>query len=175
MKLSPYMESTNILMNLSADECSDCLIEMIRTVDDGLVRDRTELISATLSREQLAPTGIGNGIAIPHTMTDAIKKAVLLIGRSRTGIDFFASDGRPARLIFLVLAPRSKRPLFFSLMSAIIKLMREEDASPTMLSAGDPADIIAYIRAYEHHNFLGNLKQGSIIEPVLSGARGLLL
>jgi mannitol/fructose-specific phosphotransferase system IIA component (Ntr-type) len=60
---------------------------------------------AVLERELVAPTGLGDEVAIPHAAVEGLERPLLALGRSTRGIDFDAHDGRLARLIFLLLIP----------------------------------------------------------------------
>ncbi len=60
---------------------------------------------SVLERELVAPTGLGDEVAIPHAPVEGLKKAVVALGLSPSGIDFDAPDGRPAKIVFLLLLP----------------------------------------------------------------------
>ena len=64
------------------------------------------IINAVWSREELMPTGLGHGVAVPHARMAGIKTPVVAVGFSRGGIDFDAFDGEPAHLILLLLTPQ---------------------------------------------------------------------
>ena len=58
-----------------------------------------------LEREPVAPTGLGDEVAIPHAAVEGLKRPLLAMGRAPRGIDFDAPDGRAARFVFLLLIP----------------------------------------------------------------------
>jgi PTS system fructose-specific IIC component len=58
-----------------------------------------------LERELVAPTGLGDEVAIPHAAVEGLDRPLLALGRAPGGIDFDAPDGRPARIVFLLLIP----------------------------------------------------------------------
>jgi Kef-type K+ transport system membrane component KefB/mannitol/fructose-specific phosphotransferase system IIA component (Ntr-type) len=60
---------------------------------------------AVLEREMVAPTGLGDEVAIPHAAVEGLTRPVVALGLSQEGIDFDAPDGRPARIVFLLLLP----------------------------------------------------------------------
>jgi len=69
----------------------------------GLDTDRLE--KAVWEREEILPTGIGNGVAIPHARVADVDDALVVAGICETGVDFDAPDGKPAYLIFLIITP----------------------------------------------------------------------
>jgi mannitol/fructose-specific phosphotransferase system IIA component (Ntr-type) len=79
-------------------------------VEAGVVPEAEEssIHQALLQREEQASTGIGRGIAVPHTQHTAARRLVATIGYSRRGIDFRSCDGEPVHLIFLLLSPPSR-------------------------------------------------------------------
>jgi len=147
MNLARLITEDHIIMDLQSTESSDCIVEMTRALDKTVVNDRTELISSILGREQLAPTGIENGIAIPHTKTDAVRKPALVIGRSRKGVEFHANDGKPSHLIFLLLLPARKKGLLFSLMSGIIKCVRDAEKRERLFDTDDVQTFMEHLGA----------------------------
>ena len=62
-----------------------------------------EVQRAVLAREHVQATGIGNGVAVPHARLPGLKGPVVGVGISQEGLDFDAPDGRPARIVFLIL------------------------------------------------------------------------
>jgi PTS system nitrogen regulatory IIA component len=58
-----------------------------------------------VEREELGSTGIGKGIAIPHSRSLLVSKLELAIGRSTKGVSFDTIDKKPAHLFFLIVAP----------------------------------------------------------------------
>jgi Kef-type K+ transport system membrane component KefB/mannitol/fructose-specific phosphotransferase system IIA component (Ntr-type) len=85
-----------------------------------------QLAAAVLEREQLAPTAIGEGIAVPHARLAELHEAVLVVGRSLKGIDFDAPDGLPAHLVFLILTPEHDLTLQLQILSGIATAMSDQ-------------------------------------------------
>ena len=67
--------------------------------------DASELVAALLRREDLGSTGLGGGIAIPHTRMPGIQRPFSALAILRTPIAFDAIDGRPVDIVFLLVAP----------------------------------------------------------------------
>jgi PTS system fructose-specific IIA component len=83
--------------------CIDFLLDL--AADADRVTDRDAVRSALLERESSAPTGMGNGVAVPHAMTAAVTRPTVTFARSERGVEFDAPDGDPATLLFCLLVP----------------------------------------------------------------------
>jgi len=97
-----------LMPNLVANTKEQAIRAMVGGLAEaGAVPDgqQEHVISAILRREQLASTGIGRGVAIPHTKHDGVNRLVAAAAHSRTGIDFESLDGEPVHLIFLLVSP----------------------------------------------------------------------
>jgi len=97
-----------LMPDLVADTWQQAIRAMVGSLAEaGALPDghQEDVISAILRREQLASTGIGRGVAIPHTKHDAVRRLVATVAHSRKGIDFESLDGEPVHLIFLLVSP----------------------------------------------------------------------
>lgn len=102
------------------------------------------LRNVVLAREAIVGTGIGNEVALPHTTNKKLVKPVLVLGQSERGISFDSPDGRPSRLIFLLLTPDDDLGTQFRIMGQISRLMRNSEVRRIFLESRS----IDVIRAY---------------------------
>jgi Kef-type K+ transport system membrane component KefB/mannitol/fructose-specific phosphotransferase system IIA component (Ntr-type) len=103
-------------------------------------------------REELAATGIGNGVAIPHARIAGLKSAVVVVGISEPGINFDAPDGQPAHVIFLLLTPREDPAVQLSLSANIAKTFRDPESLPKVLRAANYTELLATLKILEAHS-----------------------
>jgi len=68
---------------------------------------RDDVLGAVIRREEERSTGIAGGLALPHGVVDVLEREVAVVGLSEKGIGFGALDHRPARVIILLVTPRS--------------------------------------------------------------------
>ena len=115
----------------------------------GAIVDGEKFIKDVLGREVLGSTGIGNGIAIPHARTEAVKGFVIGFGRSREGIDFSALDNEPVKLIFLMGASHKELNLYLRMLAELSKLLMNSSFRNELLSAGTAHDVVQIIRKFE--------------------------
>lgn len=85
--------------------------------------------------EQVAPTGLGNGLAVPHARIEGLKAPVVGLGISREGIDFDSADGQPARLIFFILIPKADDGAQIELLADIARTFSNAELRDRVLRA----------------------------------------
>ena len=86
-----------------------------------------EFVREINEREKLTPTGMQDGIAIPHARTPLVTKVSLALGISSEGVDFESMDGEPSKLIFMIAAPEETKKEHLDLLAEISKLSYEEE------------------------------------------------
>jgi nitrogen PTS system EIIA component len=94
--------------------------------------DAQTIFAALLHRERLSSTGMGKGIAIPHTRLTGIDRIVCVFARLDQPIDYEAADGEPVDLVFLLLAPESAGADHLNALSRISRLSREPATLETL-------------------------------------------
>jgi mannitol/fructose-specific phosphotransferase system IIA component (Ntr-type) len=90
---------------LHAKTPAEAIPELVRALGSLLAGRKRSARDAVLERELLDSTGVGDEVAIPHAALEGLTRPLLALGRAPQGIDFGAHDGRPARLVFLLLIP----------------------------------------------------------------------
>lgn len=90
---------------LKAATPADAIHELTRALGSLLAGMKRDARDAVLERELVAATGLGDEVAIPHAAVEGLERPLLALGLAPHGIDFDAPDGRPARIVFLLLIP----------------------------------------------------------------------
>jgi nitrogen PTS system EIIA component len=111
---------------------------------------RQTLLRALYEREQLHSTGIGDGIALPHSrnaLVGLVDQPILVFGRHEKGIPYDAIDGIPARLFFLLIAPTVTQHL--AVLARLTRLLRDSRLRQGLLAAEKPENVLALIREAE--------------------------
>ena len=105
-------------MNLKSKTKQDVINEMVELLDkNGILNNKNEFKKEILEREELSSTGFGNGIAIPHAKTSAVKIPRVAVGISKDGFDFDSVDGNKANLIFMIAAGDDDNDLHLKTLS----------------------------------------------------------
>lgn len=108
MKLTEFVIKDAIIPELQSSSKEDVIREMVASLKSyGAIKseDEDEVISAILKREELGSTGIGNGVAVPHTKHPAVDELVATVAVSKDGVDFASLDGEPVYILFLLVSP----------------------------------------------------------------------
>ena len=108
MKLSDFVVREPILVDLKATGKEEAIREIVRSLRDaGQVAeaDYEGVVRAILGREELGSTGIGQGVAVPHTRHPTVQRLVGTVALSKHGVDFAALDGDPVNIFFLLISP----------------------------------------------------------------------
>ena len=144
MKLSKFSEENLVTFQLKSSSKEDAIVELVDLVSlSTMVKDRDQLLSDVLERENLVTTGVGYGVAFPHAKTSAVKGIVIAFGRSANGIDFDAMDHKPVNLFFLIAAPEDAIGAHLNVMARLSYLMKSETNRQMLMEAGSPGDVLA--------------------------------
>jgi PTS system fructose-specific IIC component len=137
-------------MEIKATEKIAAINELVaHMVKHKLVSNGEEFIKALAKRENLESTGIGDGIAIPHARTDAVKDLMLAFARSPKGIDFSSVDGKPSYIIFLIASPESKKSEYILALAKLSRLLRKHAVRELLRNAKEPKEIMDIIKKNE--------------------------
>ena len=121
----------------------------------GRVLDADKLAEVVLEREAQGSTGIGDGIAIPHAKSPAVREPVVVFGRSVRGVDFQTLDGRPAHLFFLLVSPTDRPGDHLKTLARISRIVRNAGLRERLL-ASSGRDEIQRLILDEDQKYSGN-------------------
>jgi Kef-type K+ transport system membrane component KefB len=100
-----------------------------------------ECAAAVREREELAGTGTGHGMAVPHARLPGLPAPVIVLGRSTGGIDWDAPDGLPVHLIFLILTPRENTGLQLQILAGIASGLHSKPARERLMKAASDVEV----------------------------------
>jgi mannitol/fructose-specific phosphotransferase system IIA component (Ntr-type) len=132
---------------LDKEEAFEELVDLL--VQCGNVTDREAALEAIRKREKMGSTGIGNGVAIPHGKDVSIPRLVGALGISRKGVEFGGVDGKPAQVIFLLLACSNNPGPHIQALAEIAQLIQAPGFMERVLQARGAQDILDVIRSEE--------------------------
>jgi PTS system fructose-specific IIA component/PTS system nitrogen regulatory IIA component len=130
MKLTDFVIKDAIIPELTASTKEDVIREMVaRLKAKGAVKseDEDEVVAAILKREELGSTGIGNGVAVPHTKHPAVDQLVATVAVSQNGVDFASLDGEPVFILFLLISPLDRPGDHLRGLENISRHLRQQD------------------------------------------------
>lgn len=108
MKLSDFVVRDAIVVDLQATGKEEAIREIVQSLYQAgqlAEGDLEGVIRAILNREELGSTGIGQGVAVPHTRYTKVNRLLGTVALSRHGVDFAALDGEPVDILFLLISP----------------------------------------------------------------------
>ncbi len=150
MKLSDFLDSKVIIMNLKSVHKGSALREMVVTLKKaGRIKDPDALLKALLQREAIGTTGIGHGVAFPHVRIDGLKEPVALLAISQRGVDFNAKDGEPVYLFFLFFTPLEETSLHLQILSKAITIFTDMRLFRSLQRSKTPSDAFSLLLNYE--------------------------
>ncbi|MEU4588380.1 fructose-specific PTS transporter subunit EIIC [Kitasatospora aureofaciens] len=120
-----------------------------RLVAEGRVTDLDGFLADVAAREAQAPTGMGDGIGIPHCRSAHVTRPSLAFGRSTRGVDFDAPDGRPADLVFMIAAPAGADDTHLQILAALARRLMDPAFTGALRDAGSPGAVAALINGEE--------------------------
>lgn len=145
--LKDHLDATRV-RDLSGTTKDGVLEEMVALVSTSdAVTDRAALLAAVRERERVLSTGIGLGIAIPHAKIPGVTRFVVAVGRTTTGIEFDAIDGKLVHIVVLIAGPQDAQDRYLRLLARLSGRLRQEDVRKKILAAKTPADIVAILAA----------------------------
>lgn len=143
-----YFRKENYIAELQADNKYDLLEEMIAPLFNQRVITNKKVILETLKkRELLGSTGIGKGVAIPHCRSLAVSDIHIVVGISKEGIPYEASDNEKVRLFFLIIAPpQEKSNLYLPFLGKIVELVWDTEIRESLKDCSDFSSFLTIIK-----------------------------
>lgn len=148
MKLTDFLVKEAILPDIKSTKKEDAIREIVCSLID--VRkinhnDIEAIMKALIKREQLGSTGIGKGVAVPHTKHESITSLVGTVARSKKGIEFDSLDGEPVYIVFLLLSPNESAGTHLAALERVSTVIRNNDFRRFIREATGKAEMIEII------------------------------
>ena len=136
-------KENTVCMNLKSKTKQDVINEMVELLDkNGILNNKNEFKKEILEREELSSTGFGNGIAIPHAKTSAVKIPRVAVGISKDGFDFDSVDGNKANLIFMIAAGDDDNDLHLKTLSHLAQNLMDDEFVKEILNSKSKKEIV---------------------------------
>ena len=144
MKLTEFVIQEAILPDLKATTKEEVIREMVAHMKStGALKasDEDAVVAAVLKREELGSTGIGNGVAVPHTKHASVEKLSAMVAISRTGVDFSSLDGEDVYILFLLISPPDRPGDHLRGLENISRHLRSQDFCNFLKQSATTTDI----------------------------------
>jgi len=127
-----------------------CLSEMTEFLaEKGIIASYEDFFQAIIERESLMSTGIGKGVAIPHTRHQIVNEFKILVYLLDNELDFDAIDGEPVKMIFMIAVPEEKKEEYMKVLSSISNFLREEENRRKLLESNDKKEMYKILKGME--------------------------
>jgi fructose-specific phosphotransferase system IIA component len=147
MKLLDFLDPSAICIELKSPAKKEALNELCQLLKTGSkITDPEAVVEALMNREKLGSTGIGQGVAIPHSKAPATEKLVAALGVSRRGVDFEALDGEPVHVIFMLVSPPNGGPDHLKALARVSGLLKDKFFRQALKDAKSVEDVLKVIR-----------------------------
>jgi mannitol/fructose-specific phosphotransferase system IIA component (Ntr-type)/RNase P subunit RPR2 len=135
---------------LKARKKDACLKELLTALGKAhKVRNTAKILKEIQLREKESPTGFGRGIAIPHHRLDSFKGLSLMVGISRSGVDYGSPDGIPVRVVFLILAGKGKEREYLRLVAGLVNFVNRENLILHDLNFGSIQVFLDHLKSFD--------------------------
>ncbi|MEK4147746.1 fructose-specific PTS transporter subunit EIIC [Robertmurraya sp. FSL W8-0741] len=150
MRITELLTKETIKLSISGNEKNEAIEELVEVLDQAnKLADRNQFKEAILTREAQSTTGIGEGIAIPHAKTSAVREAAIAFGRSQSGVEYQSLDGERAHLVFMIAATEGANDTHLEALSRLSTILMNGEVREQLLHASTEDEIIAIINKYD--------------------------
>jgi fructose PTS system EIIBC or EIIC component len=173
VKITELLTEKTVILNLRAKEKPQVLDELSEKLElAGKLNDKKAYREAIDAREAESTTGIGDGIAIPHAKTKAVKAPAIAFGRSEQGVDYNSLDGQPAHLFFMIAASEGASNEHLETLSKLSTFLINKDFREELMKAHTPEEVISLFEAKERESDVEEAPQASSSKKKLVAVTG---
>lgn len=146
-----FLDPKAFLHRLKALDRQEAIGALAKAVSSVTTLDAKAIETEVLEREQLLPTGVGNGLALPHARMEGLSKPFVAIGLSKAGIDFGSPDAEPARIIALILTPKNDHGSQLEILADVAKTFRDAGTREQALMVANYTEFRALLKMEHSH------------------------
>lgn len=144
MNIQDLLKKEIMIMDLHTTTKEAAIDEMIENlVAHGVVTDFTIFKEGIMNREAQTSTGLGDGIAMPHSKNAAVKEAAVLFAKSAKGVDYASLDGQPTDLFFMIAAPEGANDTHLAALAQLSQYLLKDGFAAKLREAKTPDEVIA--------------------------------
>ncbi len=144
MKVIDLLAMDCMIMDLEATDKKSAIKEMVgKLYQAGRINNQEVFEAGIIKREEQTSTGLGDGIAMPHSKNSAVVKPTVLFAKSSKGIDYEALDGQPTFLFFMIAAPEGANDTHLQALAGLSRLLLNPDLITSLKKATDPEAVIS--------------------------------
>ena len=157
MKFADFVNATAIKAELASDSKENVIRELVESlVEAGQIKaaEQESILQAIMKREELGSTGIGKGVAVPHTKHPSVEKLVGTVGVSTDGVDFESLDGDKVQLFFLLVSPLDRPGDHLRALENISRQLRDDTFCKFLKQSKTASDIQQLLEEADNNQFV---------------------
>lgn len=157
MKFSDFVSVQAIRADLESDDKEGVIREVMAALREAEAIPEAEcesIVKAILKREELGSTGIGRGVAVPHTKHPSVEKLVGTVGVSTEGVDFESLDGEKVHLFFLLISPPDRPGDHLRALENISRQLRDDTFCRFLKQSKTAEDIQQLLEEADNNQFV---------------------
>ena len=157
MKFSDFVCKDAVRTHLDADQKESVIRAMASSLlEAGKINeeDYEGIVEAILKREELGSTGIGRGVAVPHTKHPSIDRLIGTVAISEEGVDFDSLDGEKVHLLFLLVSPPDRPGDHLRALENISRQLRDDTFCRFLKQSKSPDDVWQLLEEADNNQFV---------------------
>ncbi|WP_314676100.1 fructose-specific PTS transporter subunit EIIC [uncultured Streptococcus sp.] len=176
MKIQDLLNKKVMLLDLQATTKEAAIDEMINSlVDNGVVTDFDVFKAGIMAREAQTSTGLGDGIAMPHSKNAAVKEATVLFAKSNKGVDYESLDGQPTDLFFMIAAPEGANDTHLAALAELSKYLMQDGFADRLRKVTSADEVIAAFNTGEEEAQAEEAKKAQAVKEAASSDKPLIV
>jgi PTS system nitrogen regulatory IIA component len=146
MQLSDYIRREHIFTGFTAPDKPGAVAALCRLAAGVSGVDAQALLNVVMNREAMGSTGLGGGVALPHSHTDLVDTPLIIVAIASQWINFESLDKKPVRLFVLLLTPaKGDSREHLQLLARLGAMFKSNDTVEEFLSAQSPDEVFELI------------------------------
>ena len=176
MKIQDLLNKKVMLLDLQATTKEAAIDEMINSlVDNGVVTDFDVFKAGIMAREAQTSTGLGDGIAMPHSKNASVKESTVLFAKSNKGVDYESLDGQPTDLFFMIAAPEGANDTHLAALAELSKYLMQDGFADRLRKVTSPDEVIAAFNTGEEEAQAEEAKKAQAVKEAASSDKPLIV
>lgn len=144
MQINDLLRKDLMILDLKATEKEAVIDEMIaRLAEKNVISDAATYKEGIMNREAQTSTGLGDGIAMPHSKNKAVQEPAVLFAKSEAGVDYESLDGQPTHFLFMIAAPEGGNDLHLQVLASLSRKLVNPEVLEHLRQAETPEDVQA--------------------------------
>ena len=148
MKFDDFIKLESIYVDVEVDSKKN----LFKYISNVFYKNNTvkndDIVEKLNERERLGSTGVGNGVAIPHSKINLLEKTKVFFFKLKSAIDFSSADNKNVDLVFVILAPINSQSEHLLVLSSISSFLRNKAIVKRLRNLNKPADIMKFFSKF---------------------------